>query len=107
MKRPRQFLINYLTRNLLRAVTEEDILQITSEGYLYHKKKILPDELSALKDEAAALKESFIWRLMTKEVEYMAFMTMTAKARTNDDIIFGKAVFYSVSLFNKFLENLK
>ena len=103
------YLITYLTRNLLRAISEEDILTISSEGFLYHKRKLMPDEVSALKAEAKILKDSFLWKLMKREVEYMAYMRMTAHAKMTDginDIIFGKALFYSTDLMRKFLDNM-
>lgn len=106
MKSLRMFIINYLVSHLLKAVTEDDILQRTNDGFLYHKRKLSPEEVARLKEEARSMQESFLWKLMTKEVEFMAFLTMTARAKTNDDIIFGKAVFYSVDLMKKFLEGL-
>ena len=102
----KHYLINYLTNHLLKAVSEEDILQITEDGYLHKRRKLTPQEVATLKEEAKMMQDSFLWKLMTKEVEYMAFLRMTAHAKTNDDIVFGKAVYYSTDLLKKFLEGL-
>ena len=105
--RIKKFIINYLTHHLLKAVSEEDILQITSGVYLHSNHTFTQEEIATLKDEAHILKDSFLWKLMTKEVEYIAFLRMTVKAQTPDDIIFGKACFYSIDLMKKFLEGLR
>lgn len=99
--------INYLTKKLLKTVSEDDILRITSKGFLYKKRKLGSDEVATLKEEAKVLSDSILWKLMIKEVEFMAFITMTEKATKPDDIIFGKAVFYATHLMKKFLEGLK
>ena len=103
------YFIDRLTTKLLKAVSEKDILTMSSEGYLYHSRKLSQEEIAELKDEARMLKDSFLWKLMVKEVEYMAYMRMTYHAKMTDginDIIFGKALFYSVDLMRKFLKNL-
>ena|SRR3990167_10046167 len=102
-----QFVINYLTRHLLHTVTEDDILQIANREYLYKNRKLNPEEIEMLKNEARALSESFLWKLMVKEAEYMAFISMTSHAKTSQDITWGKAIFYSVDLMKKFLAGLK
>ena len=100
------YLINYLTKRLLKCVTEDDILQIVEGSYVYRRHNLSSDEITQLKEEAKLLSESFLWRLMVKELEYHAFMIMSTKAKTNNDIIFGKALFYSGFLYRRFLEGL-
>ena len=107
MRKIKHFVINYLTRNLLKAVSEDDILRIIGKDYLYHKRKLSPEEMATLREEAQMLADSFLWKLMLKEVEYVAFLTMSSKAQKSDDILFGKAMFYSADLMRKFLEGLK
>lgn len=106
MKFLRAFIINYLVKHLLKAVSEEDILQIVNDGYLYKKRKLTPEEVVTLREEARIMQDSFLWKLMTKEVEYLAFISMTSKAKTNDDIIWGKAIFYAIDIMRKFLGEL-
>ncbi|MEK6829284.1 MAG: hypothetical protein AABY15_04090 [Nanoarchaeota archaeon] len=103
----RHKIICLLTNNLIKAVSEDDILRITREGYVYRKRKLSGEEIATLKEEAEMLKHSFLWKIMTTEIEYTAFITMSSKAKTNDDIVFGKAVFYAVYLLKTFLNNLK
>jgi len=106
MGRIKTFIVNYLTKNLLVALSEEDILQITSEGYLLGKRKLSPEELEQLRAEANEIKDSYLWKLMKKEIEYHSFLRMAHKAQTEKDLIFGKAMFYNIDILQKFLNNL-
>jgi len=99
-------LIDHLTRHLLKAVTEDDILRITTEGYLLRKRKLTQEEFQTLREEAKALRDSELWNLMKRELEWTAYQAMTANAKTADDIVWGKALFYTNSLQQKFLDNL-
>lgn len=103
----RHRVICLLTNKLLKAVSEDDILRITSDGYMYRNRKLAPEEIATLKQEAKMLSDSFLWKIMTKEVEYLAFMLMSLKAKNNEDVVFGKAVFYAIYLLKSFLNNLK
>ena len=105
--RIKNWLINYLTGNLLKAVSEEDILRITNKGFFINKRKLTPEEIATLKDEADSLSNSFLWKIMTKDVEFMAFLQMSKQATKPDDIIFGKAMFYSLKILRDYLERLK
>lgn len=106
LRKVKHILINYLTSNLLKAVSEDQILQISGRNFLYNHKNLSPEEIQSLREEAKMLKESFLWKIMTKETEFLAYQVMTSKAKTIDDIIWGKAIFYSIDLMNKFLNNL-
>lgn len=106
LRKVKHILINYLTRNLLKAVSEDQILQIVNREFLYNRRNLTPEEIQSLKEEAKILRESFLWKMMNKEVEFLAYQAMTSKAKTIDDIIWGKSIFYSVYLMNIFLNNL-
>src|SRR3990167_7208953 len=98
-------LIQYLTKHLLKAVNEDDILRITSQGYLLRKRRLTPEEVISLKEEAKSIRESALWSMMKSEVEYVAFVT-GRKAKTDTDNLASHYLFYNLDLLDKFLENL-
>lgn len=106
MGRIKHIVINKLTKHLLKALTEDDILQMTNEGYLVNGRKLTVGEMRQLEDEAKELQGSYLWKLMTRELEFHAFRRMSDQARTDGDIVFGKAMFYNLSLLRRFLKNL-
>ncbi len=103
----RFWVLKRLTRGLLNAITEDDILQITSQGFLLNKRLLSPEEVSAIKEEAKLFGQSSLWRLMTREIGYLAKQSMFERAKTYDDLMFGKAMLYNLDLLRKFFERLK
>ena len=98
-------LLQYLTKNLLKMVTEDEILRITSEGFMVNKRKLEVDEIHALRAEAREFKESMVWKFMCNELEYVAFVR-GRKSTTDMDNYGTHAMFYNLDLMQKFLDNL-
>lgn len=97
--------INYLAKHLIKAVSEDDILRITSTGYMAGKRKLERDEINLLREEANAWRESLIWDYMKKEVEWIAFVR-GRKATSEKDTYASNAMYYNLDLMQKFLDNL-
>lgn len=106
MRKLKNFVITYITRNLLLAITEEDILRKTSKGYMCGKLKLTHADLQILKQEAEALKESLLWKMMQRELTWLSNQRMFDKSASNDDILFGKAMLWNQKQQQDFLENL-
>jgi hypothetical protein len=102
----RNFVINYLTKNLLKAVTEEDILRKTGKEWLCGNLHFKPDDLAVLKQEADALRKSLLWKMMQRELTWLSNQKMFEKSMSNDDIIFGKAMLYNQKQQQDFLDKL-
>lgn len=105
MKYIKKRLIQYLTKNLLKAVNEDDILRITSEGYLLRKRKLSPEEVINIKEEAKSIVDSELWQMMMTELEYVAFIR-GRKAKTDDDNLACHYLFYNLDLLKSFMNNL-
>lgn len=99
-------LVNYLVKNLLQAVTDEEILIVSGRDYLLNNRKLGPEEVIQLKDECREFGKSLLWDLMSKEIRYQAGMRMIEKAEKNGDIVYGKAMLYNLDLIRKFINNL-
>lgn len=97
-------LLQYLTKNLLKAVNEDDVLRMTSEGWLLNNRKFAPEELSQLGDDARSFQQSFLWKLMRKDVEYTAFVR-GRQALTDRDNDACHYMFYNLDILEKFLNN--
>ncbi len=106
MRRLKLFVINYLTKHLIRAITEEDILVISGKDWLYKNRKLTAEEILLLKEEAQSFNTSTLYRLMYNELRFQAMKQMADDAVNIDDIIFGKAMLYSISLEKKFIRNI-
>lgn len=106
MKRFKRKLLEYLTQNLLKAISEDEILIMTNKGWFLNKHKLSPEELVDLKQQAADLEGSILWQLMSKDIEYQAFLR-GRKAKTDEDNLACHYMFYNLDLIAKYISNLK
>ena len=103
----RNIIVNYLTRNLLKAVTIEDILSITGKDWKVSGRKLTGEEILLLKEEAASFEKSIFWKLMMRDLKYKMTLQRFDKATTADDMMFGKALAYSIEMIETFINKIK
>src|ERR1700756_4872356 len=97
-RRIRAWVIRELTARLLKAVTEEEILLISSTEWLVGKRKLTIEQVKDLRQEAQSFRESELYRLLKKEIRYHASQQRYDKAVTPDDMVFGKAMMWDFHL---------
>lgn len=105
-RRVRQYLINTLTHKLIRAITEDDVLQISGKDWVYKKRKLTSEEILMLKEEAQSFKKSLLFELMYNDLRFQAWKQMSDSAQVVEDMNFGKAMLYNMSLEHKFIKNI-
>lgn len=99
-------LINYLTRHLIKAVTEDDILMIVSNKWLINKRKLTEEEIGSLKEDAKHFSQSVLWELIKKDIYFLAYLRGSRKAKDANDVIFSNAMFYDISIIESFIQRL-
>lgn len=104
MKWIKRKLVKYLTKNLLVALTDDDILLMTNKGWFLNKRKLSPEELGELKQEAMDFKKSALWQLMQRDLEYHAFLR-GRKAQTDEDNLACHYLFYNLDLIQQYINN--
>lgn len=107
LKRFRHIVINYLTRNLLKAVTLEEILVMSSREWIIGTHQLSQEEIIELKEEANAFHGSMLWSLIKKDLRYGATLQRYDHAKTADDMLFGKAMTYSIAQIEVFIKNMR
>jgi|TARA_Y100000310_G_scaffold280166_1_gene299690 hypothetical protein len=98
---------------LLKAVTEDEILrtvQAIREGRVvseYHVdgRVLSPNEVVSLQEEAKDLLKSEVWKLMVKELEWVAWVTRR-KAKNEKDLLATEYLFYNLDIMENFLKEL-
>ncbi len=105
----KQRIVNYLLRYLLNAITVDEIVSQDSRTKLVtlDGKVLLPDEVRQLQAEIKALEGFRIWRILTNTVKHAAEDTIFNKSTNIEDIRFGKAVLYAVSLQDSIIRVLR
>src|SRR3990167_8134573 len=94
-----------LTKHLLKAVHEEELLVFTNKGWYINHKRLTEEQVATLREEAREFQDSFLWRLMSHEIKFMAYLRGSNKARMPEDLIFSSAMYYDLELLEKFLKN--
>ena len=105
----KQRIINYLLSGLLNAITIREIIgnnpktkEIQIDGV-----DIRPDELHALQAEIKALEGFRIWKILTETTKSKAEERIFKTSMTIEDINFGKAMLYNLSLQKSIIDNLR
>lgn len=94
----------WLTKNLLKAVHEDELLVQTNRGWYIGKHRLSDAEMAALSAEAKDFRDSYLWKMIRKDVQFVAYLRSQAKARTDGDLIYGSAMYYNIELIQKFIE---
>jgi hypothetical protein len=104
--RIRRKVLQYLTRNLLKALTEEDVLSMTNRGWFVNRRALSPEEIANLKDEARAFETSTLWAYMSKDIEYVAFVR-GRKAKTDEENLACHYMFYNLDIIAQYIRNCR
>ncbi len=99
-------LLAHLTKHLLKAVDERDLLLITSTGWVSRGRKLTPEEKAEIKAQAQDFSQSILWEFISKELEYAAFVR-GRKSTTDIDNYMTLAMFYNLDLIQKFLDRCR
>lgn len=98
-------LVAYLTKNLLVAITIDDILQLTNKGWYLRGRKLSEEEVIQLREETRSFKDSLLWNLMANEIRYRANLLMFEKSADEGNSTFGRAMLHNLDLLEKFMDN--
>lgn len=70
----RKFLIRFITRNLFKWISEEDVFAETKEGITHKGKLLTLDQLSRLSEDAKSIKSKYLWQVISTEIRYAAYL---------------------------------
>lgn len=98
--------VNILIRHLFNTVTADDILQQTVHGMKFRGQLLSKEDAEAIKKGAAAFQDSIIWKVLLKEMQYAANQRMFEKSTSENDILFGKAMLYTIDILDRKIINL-
>lgn len=99
--------IEYVTKHLLRSITEGDVLRRGKDGIIRARGRKLSNEMvDQLQNEAEYINNSITFKLLMDDMEYLAHQTMFEKSQSFDDVMFGKAMLYNIDVLKKKINNL-
>lgn len=103
--------LNLLLRHLFNAVTEDSFLKTTLQGgkvrgIMLGDKALTENEANELSNDAKFLKRSRLWKLLIESMQYSANDSLFNKSQTIDDMVFAKAMLYTLDVMEKKVENI-
>ena len=107
-------ILNWLLKDLFNAVTEDSFLEIrfkNKEGtvgdILQGGKPLNGAEVAELSSQARVITKRFsVWRKLVDSMTWKANERMYWKAQNHEDMIFGKAVLWTLEVMEAKLENM-
>ncbi len=107
MNHIRLWIIRFLSKKVLRFYTEDDVLTVINRAVFIGDSKLTDEEIGMLKEEAAILQKSMLWRFAKRNIGYLATLKMGKDARNRDDIFIGNAMYANLDIIEKFIQRIK
>lgn len=102
MEQTKEELINELIHNKLHVAVAEDIIRSNNTGKLWVGDDLLDESsVEALRQEVNFLRKTRIWRILNETIKFDAQRRMFEQSTCWEDVMFGKAVIYTLDLIDK------
>lgn len=106
MNKIKVWIANWILRNLFNSITVDDILIQDSKGFTVAGHLIPKAEMQDIHNGARTMQTMLVWKCLVNDIKYTANKMIYYNSKNEDDLIFGKAVLYTVDLMEKKLEHL-
>lgn len=95
-----------LVNHLFQTIEAKDLL-VVKKGKMYVRGKPISEELhEKIRQDADHFVNSYVWDALKKDIIWHANSQMFFKGKTSDDLYFGKAMLYAISLMGAKIEEL-
>lgn len=98
--------INLITKDLFNTIEEKDILRIEGKDIIYHDNILTDAEKKSIISQADTIKKLEIWNLLCDEMKYLSNKKMYYDSKTNEDMLFAKAILWTIDVLEKKVTNL-
>jgi len=104
----RQDVLNLVVADRFRCITQEDILRTNHKGnFTFLGQELSDEQKSRLIAEATKFKESFLWRILKKDIHYQAGLKSLEKAKSMYDLVAGKETIFLLDTIQTKLDSLE
>ena len=108
MNRIKVKIANYLLKHLFNTVTADDILVYNPNDKTFQvADKTLPaGDKQDIISGARSIKNMYVWKMINKDMKYQSNKAIYEKSENVDDILFGKAILYTLDVIDRKLKKL-
>src|SRR3990167_8503260 len=102
-------LVDFIVHDVFNAVSYDEVLKIRSKDVWECKGRTLEKgEIASLKQEAEVIKNMKIWNhYLRNDLMWIAQRLIVNKSKVEEDLLFGKALLYWVSVVDARLESVE
>lgn len=98
--------INLITKDLFNTKSEKDIISLKGRDIIYRGKVLTDGEKKSIIGQAEVIKKLEIWNILQDELKYLANKKMYYDSKNEEDILFAKAILWTVDILGKKIDNL-
>ena len=99
--------INFLVKDLFNTIDENDILTEKPGGkVIYQGVEMSGEMISQLRHDAQTFGESVLWEVLNKEIKYLANLRMFEIGKTDEDLLAGKCILWTLKVINGKIKEL-
>lgn len=102
----KRWILNKILAHLFNAVTTDDILKYEAQTLTLNGQPVTNRMVDELRSGAETLKSMYVFQLLMKEMKHAANQRMYQHSKSDADIVFGKAMLYSIDVLEKKIINL-
>ena len=100
--------MNLLVKHLFNTITVDDLIRPNGKGgYQVRGVELKSEDIHILKDDARVFRESIIWKVLKMDMQQAANERMFEKATAPEDLIFGKAMLYTLDVMERKMQSLQ
>lgn len=98
--------IDLITKKLFTIKTEKDILRLEGRDVVYKGEVLTDAGKKSIISQAETIKKMELWEMLQDELKYLACKKMYFDSKTEEDILFGKAILWTIDILGKKVDNL-
>lgn len=100
-------LAKFLVGEVFNTITSEDILRVkTPTIWLYKGKELTEGQVKQLRNQATAMYNSDLWKMIRDELRYYAQKKTMEEGQTESDLISGKMLQYLTDIVDSRLKSM-
>lgn len=99
-------ILTELVRDLFNTIDEYDIIREEDGKWFIGDKEIQEAEKSMIISEAQLFVKGKLWKVLQRDIKYIANKRMFINSRTEMDLVAGKLLLYLLDIINTRLQSL-
>lgn len=103
----KKMILRWAVRDLLKAVTIEDLLRIDGGKVFVGTRQLTPEEITSLKSEARSFQNSIFYKLLLSNLYWIANYKMMREADTELEMTNGRMMTLVIDTIQEFTEKFR